>query len=192
VRGIFNHDLGAEFQCEQNFDRDLADSVSIATVKLSHRRTRVHRISFDKTAPSKQNDLFAATASLMIRCAEHRTRSFHVRRAPHDTAMRCRFIAEFLHTGRAGHTIILERSAAQPAGATTAALAACPRIGSSPGRQHGILELGENEPSGSGASSRPPPNAASSNMRAPGGTCIAIAWPPKWKRASRMRFVPAT
>jgi uncharacterized NAD(P)/FAD-binding protein YdhS len=38
---------------------------------------------------------------------------------------------------------------------------------------------------------RPPPNAASSNMRAPGGTCIAIAWRPKWKHASRMRSMMA-
>ena len=38
-------------------------------------------------------------------------------------------------------------------------------------------------PNDSGASFRPPPNAVSSNMRAPGGTCIAIAWRPRWKSA---------
>jgi uncharacterized NAD(P)/FAD-binding protein YdhS len=40
---------------------------------------------------------------------------------------------------------------------------------------------------GSGASYRSRPNGASSNMRAPGGTCIVTAWRRRCRRASRRR-----
>jgi hypothetical protein len=45
--------------------------------------------------------------------------------------------------------------------------------------------------SGSGASFRLPPSAASSNMHAPGGTCIATAWRPRWRRGLHTLSMPA-